>query len=80
MFCFQCEQTADCKACAGNMGVYGKKADTAELQDKLGIKNIRLGPTLPAFVSPNVISFLGKKFSIVPVTTPEGDLRSILGV
>lgn len=35
MFCFQCEQTASCKACAGNVGVCGKKADTAELQDKL---------------------------------------------
>ncbi|MBO5806730.1 MAG: hypothetical protein J6Q98_00845, partial [Bacteroidaceae bacterium] len=35
MFCFQCEQTAGCKACAGNAGVCGKKADTAELQDRL---------------------------------------------
>ena len=35
MFCFQCEQTAGCKACSGNVGVCGKKADTAELQDKL---------------------------------------------
>ena len=35
MFCFQCEQTAGCKACSGNVVVCGKKADTAELQDKL---------------------------------------------
>lgn len=35
MFCFQCEQTAGCSACAGNAGVCSKKADTAELQDKL---------------------------------------------
>ena len=35
MFCFQCEQTAGCKACTGAAGVCGKKADTAELQDKL---------------------------------------------
>ncbi len=35
MFCFQCEQTAGCKACTGSAGVCGKKADTAELQDKL---------------------------------------------
>ena len=35
MFCYQCEQTAGCKACAGNAGVCGKKADTAELQDRL---------------------------------------------
>ena len=35
MFCFQCEQTAGCKACTGASGVCGKKADTAELQDQL---------------------------------------------
>ena len=35
MFCFQCEQTAGCKGCMGNVGVCGKKADTAALQDKL---------------------------------------------
>ena len=35
MFCFQCEQTAGCSACTGDAGVCGKKADTAELQDKL---------------------------------------------
>ena len=35
MFCFQCEQTAGCKACTGSAGVCGKKADTAQLQDEL---------------------------------------------
>lgn len=35
MFCFQCEQTGGCKSCTGAAGVCGKKADTAELQDKL---------------------------------------------
>jgi hydroxylamine reductase len=45
----------------------------------LGIKNIRLGPTLPAFVSPNVLNFLVEKFGIAPITTPEEDLRAILG-
>lgn len=35
MFCYQCEQTAGCMACAGNAGVCGKKSDTALLQDKL---------------------------------------------
>ncbi len=45
----------------------------------LGIKNIRLGPTLPAFVSPNVLSFLVEKFNIAPITTPEEDLKAILG-
>ena len=45
----------------------------------LGIKNIRLGPTIPAFISPNVLDFLVEKFSIAPVTTPEEDLIAILG-
>ena len=35
MFCFQCEQTANCRACTGKAGVCGKKADTARLQDAL---------------------------------------------
>ena len=37
MFCYQCEQTAGCTGCTGAAGVCGKKADTAELQDKLDI-------------------------------------------
>ena len=45
----------------------------------LGIKNIRLGPTLPAFISPNVLNFLVEKFNIAPITTPEEDLKAILG-
>jgi hydroxylamine reductase len=44
----------------------------------LGIKNIRLGPTLPAFVSPNVLKVLVEQFSLKPVTTPENDLKEIL--
>ena len=45
----------------------------------LGIQNIRIGPTLPAFVSPNVLNFLVEKFHIAPVTTPEADIKAILG-
>ena len=45
----------------------------------LGIKNIYLGPTLPAFLSPNVLDYLVKKFEIHPITTPERDLKAILG-
>lgn len=45
----------------------------------LGIKNIRLGPTLPAFVSPAVLKYLAENFSISPTTTPDEDLKSILG-
>lgn len=45
----------------------------------LGIKNIRLGPTLPAFVSPNVLKYLVDNYHIAPITTPEEDLKAILG-
>lgn len=45
----------------------------------LGIKNIRLGPSLPAFVKPPVLEFLQKAFNIQPITTPEADLKAILG-
>ena len=45
----------------------------------LGIKNIRLGPTLPAFLSPNVLNFLVDRYKIAPITTPEADLKAILG-
>ncbi|MDR2649857.1 MAG: hydroxylamine reductase [Clostridiales bacterium] len=44
----------------------------------LGIKNIRLGPTLPAFVSPNVLNYLVENFGIAPTTAPEADLAAIL--
>ena len=45
----------------------------------LGIKNIYLGPTLPAFLSSNVRNYLVENFRISPVSTPEEDLRKILG-
>jgi hydroxylamine reductase len=45
----------------------------------LGIKNIRLGPSLPAFVTPAVLDTLVKTFDIKPITTPEADLKAILG-
>ncbi len=45
----------------------------------LGIKNIRLGPSLPAFVSPPVLNVLVEKFSIKPITTADEDLKAILG-
>lgn len=45
----------------------------------LGIKNIKLGPTLPAFLSPNVLNYLVEHFAIAPTTTPEADLKEILG-
>ncbi len=45
----------------------------------LGIKDIRLGPSLPAFISPAVLEFLVNTFGIKPVETPEADLKAILG-
>jgi len=44
----------------------------------LGVKNIRLGPSLPAFVSPNVLKILVEKFDIKPISTPDADLKEIL--
>ncbi len=45
----------------------------------LGIRGIRLGPTLPAFLSPNVLKILVEKFDLKPITTPSQDLAAILG-
>jgi len=45
----------------------------------LGIKGIRLGPSLPAFLSPNVLGTLVKNFDIKPISTPDEDLKAILG-
>lgn len=44
----------------------------------LGIKDIRLGPTLPPFITPNVLDVLVKNFDIKPITTPDEDLNTIL--
>ncbi|MBQ8599241.1 MAG: hydroxylamine reductase, partial [Oscillospiraceae bacterium] len=44
----------------------------------LGIKNILLGPSLPAFLSPNVLQFLVEQYNIAPITTPEEDLKKLL--
>ncbi len=45
----------------------------------LDVKNIYLGPTLPAFVSENVLKVLVDKFGLKPTSTPDNDLKSILG-
>ena len=44
----------------------------------LGIRNIRLGPTLPAFLSPGVVQELQRRYDLMAVTTPEDDLKAIL--
>ena len=45
----------------------------------LGIKNIYLGPSLPAFVSPGVLDYLVKNYNVTPISTPQEDLKKILG-
>ena len=45
----------------------------------LGIKDIRLGPSLPAFITPGVLDVLVKTFDIKPISTPDADLKAILG-
>ncbi|NPA94573.1 MAG: hydroxylamine reductase [Thermodesulfobacteria bacterium] len=45
----------------------------------LGIKNIRLGPSLPAFITPNVLNVLVENYNIMPIKTPDEDLKAILG-
>ncbi|MDD5657765.1 MAG: hydroxylamine reductase, partial [Elusimicrobia bacterium] len=44
----------------------------------LGIKNMRLGPSLPVFVGPNVLKVLSEKFGLKPITSPQKDLEDIL--
>jgi hydroxylamine reductase len=45
----------------------------------LGIKDIRLGPSLPAFVTPNVLNVLVKNYNLMPIGTPDKDIKAILG-
>jgi hydroxylamine reductase len=45
----------------------------------LGIEDIRLGPSLPAFITPGILDFLVEKFNIMPIKTPDEDIREILG-
>ena len=44
----------------------------------LGIQNILLGPSLPAFISPNVLNCLVEQYNIAPISTPEEDLKKLL--
>ncbi|MBD2440231.1 hydroxylamine reductase [Nostoc sp. FACHB-110] len=45
----------------------------------LGIQNVRIGPTLPAFLTPNVVKLLSENFNLKLITTPEQDLAACLG-
>ena len=44
----------------------------------LGIKNIRLGPSLPAFLSPNILNYLVENYGIAPITRPEEDIKTLM--
>ena len=44
----------------------------------LGVKGIRLGPTLPAFISPNIAKVLVEKFDIKPIGTVEEDIEAMM--
>ena len=45
----------------------------------LGVKNIHLGPSLPAFVSPDILNLLVENWGIKPISTPDEDLKTLLG-
>ena len=45
----------------------------------LGIKNIYIGPTLPAFLSPNILNAIVERWNVTPISTPAEDLKKILG-
>jgi len=64
----------------GLMSVPDVNPDIRSLQHLLlfGIKDIHLGPSLPAFVTPNVLDVLVKNYNLTPIGTPEGDLKKIL--
>ncbi|MDP8220091.1 MAG: hydroxylamine reductase [Candidatus Stygibacter frigidus] len=63
-----------------NIAWYEQKAVTVLLALLyLGVKNIHLGPTLPAFLSPAVVDVLVKNFNIAPITNVEDDIKSLIG-
>jgi hydroxylamine reductase len=45
----------------------------------LGIKNMRIGPSLPAFISPNIMKMLQERYNLMPIGNPDDDLRAMLG-
>ena len=45
----------------------------------LGMRNMLLGPTIPAFVSPNILTVLSERFALTPTSEPQKDIERILG-
>jgi hydroxylamine reductase (hybrid-cluster protein) len=80
MFCYQCSQTARGTGCT-IQGVCGKSATAAILWSLLylGIKGIYLGPIAPAWVNEDILDFLVENYDIKPISTPEEDIKEILG-
>jgi hydroxylamine reductase len=65
---------------ADNIAWYEQKAVIVLLALlSLGVKNIHLGPTLPAFLSPNVVNVLVNNFGIAGITTVDEDMKILLG-
>lgn len=65
---------------AFDIGWYEQKAVAVLLALlSLGVKGIRLGPTIPAFLSPNVVDVLVKNFDIKPTTNAKSDVKAIIG-
>ena len=44
----------------------------------LGVRNVRLGPTLPAFLTPTLLEVLVSRFGVQPITTADADLKASL--
>lgn len=72
MFCFHCQEAAGNIGCTVK-GVYGKGMPLLSL----GVKNIHLGPTLPAFLSPGVAKVLADSFGLAGITTVGEDTKSL---
>ena len=51
----------------------------ADAKPSLGVENIKLGPSLPAFITPNVLNILVEKFKIAPIGNVDEDLAQMLG-
>ena len=65
---------------AYNIAWYEQKAVTVLLALLyLGVKNIHLGPTIPAFLSPNVVDVLVKNFNIAGISSVEEDIKELIG-
>lgn len=81
MFCFQCEQTAQCRACTGKAGVCGKKESTAELQDRITGALIGLARSLPKITPEEQTAQLireGLFMTVTNVSFDDGALSAFL--